>query len=52
MIWLKVSGIKLATLFPAWPSVVTDLNIGLVALVANAAVMLAVSAMTRGPTHS
>lgn len=45
--WFQLAGLKLATLFPAWPAVVTDLNIGLVALCANAAVMLAVSAVTR-----
>jgi SSS family solute:Na+ symporter len=47
VIALQVSGLKLATLFPAWPSVITDLNIGIVAMIANVAVLLGVSAMTR-----
>jgi SSS family solute:Na+ symporter len=47
--WLQVGGVKLATLFPTWPGVVTDLNIGIVALLANTGVLLAVSAATRGP---
>ena len=47
VIALQVSGVKLATLFPAWPSAVTDLNIGIVALIANVAVLLGVSALTR-----
>jgi SSS family solute:Na+ symporter len=47
VIALQVSGLKLATLFPAWPSVITDLNVGIVAMIANVTVLLAVSAMTR-----
>ena len=37
------SGATLAKLFPSWPSIVTDLNIGIVALIVNVAVLLAVS---------
>lgn len=48
--WLQVSGVKLPALFPTWPGVVTDLNIGIVALIANVAVLLAVSALTRPGT--
>jgi solute:Na+ symporter, SSS family len=40
-------GWTLAKLFPAWPSVITDLNIGIVALIVNVAVLLLVSGMTR-----
>jgi len=47
VIALQWSGIKLATLLPAWPSVITDLNIGIVAMIANVTVLLGVSAMTR-----
>jgi len=47
VIFLQVSGVKLATVFPTWPSAITDLNIGIVALIANTVVLLAVSAMTR-----
>ena len=44
--WLQVSGTRLATLFPSWPPVLTDLNVGIVAMAANVAVLLAVSALT------
>jgi len=47
VIFVQVSGLKLATSFPAWPSVITDLNIGIVAMVANVAVLMGVSAVTR-----
>jgi SSS family solute:Na+ symporter len=47
VIFLQVSGVKLATLFPSWPAAITDLNIGIVALIANVVVLLAVSAATR-----
>jgi solute:Na+ symporter, SSS family len=47
VIALQVSGVKLAALFPAWPSAVTDLNIGIVAMIANIVVLLGVSAATR-----
>ena len=36
-----------ASLFPGLPEVVRDLNVGIIALVANVVVMVAVSAMTR-----
>lgn len=42
-----IANVKLPTLFPTWPSLVTDLNIGLVALLANTIVLLAVSALAR-----
>ena len=41
---VTIANVKLPTLFPTWPSLVTDLNIGLVALLANTLVLLAVSA--------
>jgi SSS family solute:Na+ symporter len=47
VIFLQVSGVKLATLFPSWPSAITDLNIGIVALMANIVVLMAVSTATR-----
>jgi solute:Na+ symporter, SSS family len=42
-----LSGATLATLFPSWPSFVTDVNVGIVALFVNAIVLAAVSAITR-----
>ena len=45
--WLTFSGATLAKLLPAWPSVVTDLNVGVVALLVNVAVLAAVSLVTR-----
>ena len=47
VIALQVSGVKLATLFPSWPAAITDLNIGIVAMIANVVMLLAVSAVTR-----
>jgi solute:Na+ symporter, SSS family len=38
----------MATLFPGWPGVLTDLNVGIVALVVNVAVMFLVSAVRVG----
>jgi SSS family solute:Na+ symporter len=48
--WISLSGTTLAKLFPHWPSVITDLNIGIVAMSVNIVVLLAVSAATRKPT--
>jgi len=45
--WTSLSGITLAKAFPEWPSVVTDLNIGIVAMIANIVVLVLVSALTR-----
>jgi len=45
--WTSLSGATLARLFPGWPSVITDLNIGIVAMIANVAVLLVVSLLTR-----
>ena len=41
------SGLTLARVFPAWPATVTDLNVGVVALAVNIAVLGLVSALTR-----
>jgi SSS family solute:Na+ symporter len=46
VVWLSFGGVTLAKLFPSWPAVVTDVNVGIVALVANLAVLAAVSAAT------
>ncbi|HTM58130.1 MAG TPA: sodium:solute symporter [Candidatus Udaeobacter sp.] len=43
----SLGGVTLAKLFPAWPSAITDLNIGIVALVLNVGVMAVVSLLTR-----
>jgi solute:Na+ symporter, SSS family len=48
VLWLTLSGATLARLFPAWPGAVTDLNVGIVALLVNTAVLVAVTAATRG----
>ncbi|HEU4642705.1 MAG TPA: sodium:solute symporter family protein [Gemmatimonadaceae bacterium] len=45
--WLTVSKATMASLFPSLPSAVTDLNIGIVALVVNLAVLAVVSGVTR-----
>lgn len=44
--WLSFGGVTLATLFPSLPPAVTDLNVGVIALAANAAVLAAVSLAT------
>jgi SSS family solute:Na+ symporter len=44
---LTVTGTTLAKLCPTWPSAITDLNVGIVALTVNVIVLLAVSAVTR-----
>jgi SSS family solute:Na+ symporter len=44
---LALSGATLPKLFPSWPSAITDLNIGIVALIVNVAVLGVVSAATR-----
>ena len=44
--WITLSGTTLAKAFPAWPSVVTDLNVGIVALIVNMVVMVVVAALT------
>lgn len=45
--WLALSDVSLAQLFPDWPAPVTDLNIGIVALLVNLAAVVVVSALTR-----
>lgn len=45
--YLALSGVTLAQLRPEWPEAVTDLNIGVVALLVNVAVTIAVSLATR-----
>ena len=41
-------GWTLAKLFPSWPPAISDLHIGIVALIVNVAVLLVVSGLTRG----
>jgi len=45
--YLTLSGATLATLFPCWPEAVTDLNVGIVALLVNIAAVVVVSVATR-----
>lgn len=47
--YLTLSKHTTATLFPSWPSVITDLNVGLVAMVVNVVVMAVVSAVLPAP---
>ena len=46
--YVTVSNVTIATMFPAWPSVLKDLNIGIVALAINIVVMFAVTFVTKG----
>ncbi len=46
---ITLSQVTLATLLPTWPHGITDLNVGLVALILNVATMVLVSAMGRRP---
>jgi len=48
VLWLTFSGATLARLLPGWPSAITDLNVGGVALTVNAAVVAVVTLATRG----
>ena len=45
--YLTLSGATLAKLFPSWPEAVTDLNVGIVALLVNIGAVVAVSLVTR-----
>jgi SSS family solute:Na+ symporter len=47
VIWTSLGSVTLAKAFPGLPAAITDLNIGLVALVVNMVVLLAVSVVTR-----
>jgi len=46
--WISLSGITLARAFPSWPHAITDLNIGIVALVVNVVVLTLVALLTGG----
>jgi SSS family solute:Na+ symporter len=45
---ISLSGASLATLLPGWPPVITELNVGVVALVVNVVTILVVTLATRG----
>lgn len=45
--YLTLSGATLGKLFPSWPEAVTDLNVGIVALLVNIGFVVVVSAATR-----
>lgn len=47
---VSLSGASLATLLPGWPPVITELNVGVVALAVNVAVIAIVTLATRGPS--
>jgi SSS family solute:Na+ symporter len=44
---ISLSGASLATLLPGWPEVITELNVGVVALAVNLVVILVVTLATR-----
>jgi SSS family solute:Na+ symporter len=45
---VSLSGASLATLLPGWPAVITELNVGIVALIVNVVAVLLVTLATRG----
>ena len=49
--YLTLSGATMSTLLPGWPEVVRDLNVGIVAMIVNVAVLAAVSLATRARTR-
>jgi solute:Na+ symporter, SSS family len=46
--YLTITGATIGTLFPSLPQAIQDINVGIIALLANVAVMVAVSLATRG----
>jgi SSS family solute:Na+ symporter len=44
--YLTITGSTMATLFPTWPEVIRDLNVGIVAMVVNVVVLVGVSLAT------
>ena len=49
VVYSTISGTTLATLFPSFPQVIKDLDVGLAVLLINIAVTLGVSALTKKP---
>ena len=47
----SIGGVSVTTLFPEWPHVITDINVGLLALVLNIVAMLLVSRVTKPAAH-
>jgi SSS family solute:Na+ symporter len=47
VLYFALSGTTLAKLFPSWPGVIADLNVGIVAMAANVLVLMVVSLMAR-----
>ena len=43
---LTLTGATMGSLFPSWPPVITDLNVGIVAMAVNVVVLLVVSGLT------
>ena len=46
--YITITGSTIGTLFPFLPQAIQDINVGIIALLANVAVMVAVSLATRG----
>jgi SSS family solute:Na+ symporter len=46
--YITIAGSTIGTLFPFLPQAVQDINVGIIALLANVAVMVVVSLATRG----
>lgn len=47
MAFFSLSGVTLATWFPSWPRAITDINVGMIALLVNVVVVTVVSLGTR-----
>jgi len=46
---LTLTGATMGSLFPSWPPVITDLNVGIIAMLVNVLVLFAVSGLTGRP---
>ena len=49
---VTLSGTTAATLFPSWPPYITDINIGMLALVLNVTTMFTVSRLAHQPAFT
>jgi SSS family solute:Na+ symporter len=50
--YLTITNSTVATLFPTWPEVIRDLNVGIVAMVVNVVALVGVSVVTRSSRES
>lgn len=49
---LTLTGATMGSLFPSWPPVITDLNVGIIAMLVNVVVLFVVSGLTGRPHRS